>query len=127
MAVRLATAWRARKHAHAETLAKAPNRNCGSDLSRDGRVQARSHILTPPSQFPAPQSLLRHRAKIFLAAGMGRAVQQAYSAMMHFLPHQHGPQAGTSITKAGQQMGCAPMSQCASQWLKPTTRPGCLS
>jgi len=47
--------------------------------------------------------------------------------MMHFLPHQRGPQAGTSITKAGQPKGRAQMDQCASQWLKSITGADCLS
>ena len=47
--------------------------------------------------------------------------------MTHVQQHQRSQQSGTSITKAGQQFGCAQMCQCASKWLKPTTGKGCLS
>jgi len=48
-------------------------------------------------------------------------------SMTHVQQHQRRQQARTSITKAGQHIGCAQMCQCASKWLKPTTGTGCLS
>ena len=42
------------------------------------------------------------------------------------LQQQRTQQARTSITKAGQPIGCVHMCQCASNWLKPQADSGCL-
>jgi len=49
------------------------------------------------------------------------------SPMTHDSKHQRSQQTGTSITKAGQQIGCGPMRQCVAQWLNQKTGTGCLS
>lgn len=45
--------------------------------------------------------------------------------MTHSSQHQHSPQAVTSITKAGQPMGCARMRQCVANWLQKNTGQDC--
>jgi hypothetical protein len=49
------------------------------------------------------------------------------SPMTTVSKHQRRPQARTSITKAGQFMGCALMHQCVANWLKQSTDSGCLA
>jgi hypothetical protein len=46
--------------------------------------------------------------------------------MTHVSQQQRTQQAGTSITKAGQPIGCGQMRQCVSNWLKQNTGPDCL-
>lgn len=47
------------------------------------------------------------------------------SPMTHVSPHQLSQQAGTSLTKAGQPVGCGQMLASVANWLKRSTGQNC--